>query len=160
MKRHSITLLLLLLPQIAAAQEDPTTSLLNQLSALEAQSPTLHAALEEVRGMENVSMGFQVGPLEENEVGRTSLLAGGGKRRAVVTIDHAQGTAARFDQGEWIITLVHEIYGHAIPYLVSGEICGDPVGEMRFQSSCVGKREAVVLEELGIRPRAVYGIRR
>lgn len=60
---------------------------------------------------------------------------------------------------EMDVILVHELYGHAVPQLRDDRVCRDPESGQMYIQSCVGRREAKVLRELGMRPRARYGLR-
>lgn len=122
-------------------------------------SRTFAHAMAAVQADRTVSLGFTAQALEPNEVGRTDLLAGSGHRRAVVRFDLEQGYRAGLTEDEWKTVIVHEVYGHAIPFLTSGKVCGDPALAQDYQDSCVGRREAAVLRELDIRTRRLYGIR-
>ena len=57
--------------------------------------------------------------------------------------------------------LAHEIYGHAIPYLLAGDMsgrCPDPSpGQPAFEA-CAIQRENVVRAQLGLSPRHDYGL--
>jgi hypothetical protein len=55
--------------------------------------------------------------------------------------------------------LVHEVYGHALPYLRAGDTsgrCPDPSGVERAASSCSIARENAVRAELGLGRRSDY----
>ena len=57
--------------------------------------------------------------------------------------------------------LVHEIYGHAFPYLLAGNIsgrCADPVEGERAVDACSIRRENAVRAELGLGRRTDYGV--
>lgn len=57
--------------------------------------------------------------------------------------------------------LVHEIYGHAIPYLLVGSLagrCADPQDGERPADACSIKRENVVRSELGLGRRTDGGL--
>jgi hypothetical protein len=57
--------------------------------------------------------------------------------------------------------LVHEIYGHALPYLVAGDLsgrCADPERGARAAEACSIRRENVVRAELGFGRRTDYGL--
>jgi hypothetical protein len=58
--------------------------------------------------------------------------------------------------------LIHEIYGHAFPYLRVGNAsgkCADPVAGQRAESACSIQRENAVRAELGLGRRREYGLR-
>lgn len=57
--------------------------------------------------------------------------------------------------------LVHEIYGHALPYLLAGDLsgrCPDPKPYERASEACSIKRENAVRSELGLGRRTDYGL--
>lgn len=57
--------------------------------------------------------------------------------------------------------LAHEVFGHALPYLIAGSVsgrCADPVAGERPQDSCAITRENVIREELGLGRRSDAGV--
>jgi hypothetical protein len=57
--------------------------------------------------------------------------------------------------------LVHEIYGHAVPYLLAGHLsgrCADPQPRERVTDACSIRRENAVRGELGLGRRVDYGL--
>jgi hypothetical protein len=57
--------------------------------------------------------------------------------------------------------LVHEIYGHAVPYLLAGTLagrCADPQPRERAIDACSIRRENTVRAELGLGRRVDYGL--
>jgi hypothetical protein len=57
--------------------------------------------------------------------------------------------------------LVHEVYGHAIPYLLAGNVsgrCADPQPRERVTDACSIQRENAVRAELGLGRRVDYGL--
>jgi hypothetical protein len=57
--------------------------------------------------------------------------------------------------------MVHEIYGHAIPYLLAGQLsgrCADPLPGERAADACAIQRENAVRTELGLGRRTDDGI--
>jgi hypothetical protein len=57
--------------------------------------------------------------------------------------------------------LVHEIYGHAIPYLVAGDLsgrCADPVPSQRAEDACAIRRENAIRAELRLGRRTDSGL--
>jgi hypothetical protein len=57
--------------------------------------------------------------------------------------------------------LVHEIYSHAVPYLLAGHLsgrCPDPAPGERALSACSIQRENAVRAELGLGRRTSYGL--
>jgi hypothetical protein len=57
--------------------------------------------------------------------------------------------------------LVHEVYGHAVPYLLAGHLwgkCADPAPGERAADACAIRRENDVRKELGLGRRTWYGL--
>lgn len=57
--------------------------------------------------------------------------------------------------------LVHEIYGHAVPYLLAGSLagrCADPQERERVVDACSIQRENAIRAELGLGRRVEYGL--
>lgn len=57
--------------------------------------------------------------------------------------------------------LAHEIYGHAIPYLLAGHLsgkCADPLPNQRATDACAIKRENEIRSELRLGQRREYGL--
>ncbi|HJU42091.1 MAG TPA: hypothetical protein VJ691_04720 [Vicinamibacterales bacterium] len=57
--------------------------------------------------------------------------------------------------------LAHEVYGHAIPYLLAGHLsgrCADPVPGQRARDACAIKRENEIRSELRLGKRHEYGL--
>jgi hypothetical protein len=57
--------------------------------------------------------------------------------------------------------LVHEVYGHAVPYLLAGDIsgqCADPKTDESPAAGCAIRRENAVRAELGLGRRADRGL--
>jgi hypothetical protein len=57
--------------------------------------------------------------------------------------------------------LIHEIYGHAVPYLIAGDTsgrCADPAAGERASDACAIRRENAVRAELGLSRRTDYGL--
>jgi hypothetical protein len=57
--------------------------------------------------------------------------------------------------------LVHEVYGHALPYVLAGDVsgkCGDPADGESAVDSCAIRRENAVRAELGLGRRADAGL--
>jgi hypothetical protein len=56
--------------------------------------------------------------------------------------------------------IAHEVYGHAIPFLLSGSLagnCPDPVAGQSAAASCVIQRENVIRREMRLGLRSEYG---
>jgi hypothetical protein len=59
------------------------------------------------------------------------------------------------------LIVVHEVYGHAFPYLLAGNMsgrCADPVRGQRPADACAIRRENAVREELRLGRRTGYGL--
>jgi hypothetical protein len=57
--------------------------------------------------------------------------------------------------------LVHEVYGHAVPYLLAGHLsgrCPDPSPGERARDACSVRRENAIRAELGLGRRTSYGL--
>lgn len=57
--------------------------------------------------------------------------------------------------------LAHEVFGHALPYLITGNLsgrCADPTPGERPEESCAIRRENVVRAELGLGRRTDAGL--
>ena len=57
--------------------------------------------------------------------------------------------------------LAHEVYGHAIPYLLAGHLsgkCADPLPGQRATESCAITRENAIRSELRLGQRRDYGL--
>lgn len=57
--------------------------------------------------------------------------------------------------------LIHEVYGHALPYVVAGDVsgrCADPRADERPADACAIQRENAVRAELGLGRRTDAGV--
>lgn len=57
--------------------------------------------------------------------------------------------------------IAHEVYGHAIPYLLAGDLsgkCADPVDGQRAEDACAIKRENEIRAELRLGERRDHGL--
>jgi len=73
---------------------------------------------------------------------------------------HASGVRAQFEQDLDRI-LAHEVYGHAIPYLLAGSLsgrCADPAEGQRATDACAIQRENQIRTELRLGLRREYGL--
>jgi len=73
---------------------------------------------------------------------------------------YSDATAADFE-ADLDRILAHEVYGHAIPYLLAGHLsgkCADPLPGQRATESCAIKRENVIRNELRLGQRREYGV--
>jgi hypothetical protein len=56
--------------------------------------------------------------------------------------------------------VAHEVYGHAVPYLIAGHMsgeCADPGPGQRATDACSIKRENLIRKEVGLGRRVDYG---
>ena len=73
---------------------------------------------------------------------------------------HARGVRAEFERDLDRI-LAHEVYGHAIPYLLAGSLagrCADPAPGQRVTEACSIQRENQIRTELRLGMRREYGL--
>lgn len=73
---------------------------------------------------------------------------------------HARGVRAEFERDLDRI-LAHEVYGHAIPYLLAGSLsgrCADPAQGQRATDACAIRRENQIRAELRLGLRREYGL--
>ena len=108
-------------------------------------------------------------PFDDDLLAEVQPLAdGGGRVQGVVVVVnvplldemHATGVRAEFEQDLDRI-LAHEVYGHAIPYLLAGSLsgrCADPAPGQRATEACAIKRENQIRSELGLGLRREYGL--
>ncbi len=64
-------------------------------------------------------------------------------------------------EGDLDRILVHEVYGHALPYLLAGNLsgrCADPLPGQQAHEACAIQRENAVRAELGLNRRLDYGL--
>ena len=64
-------------------------------------------------------------------------------------------------EGDLDRILVHEVYGHALPYLLAGNLsgrCADPLPGQQAHEACAIQRENAVRAELGMNRRLDYGL--
>jgi hypothetical protein len=73
---------------------------------------------------------------------------------------HARrGATVREIEADLDRILIHEVYGHAVPYLLAGDTsgrCADPVPGQDPRRACSMRRENAVRAELGLGQRADY----
>lgn len=73
-----------------------------------------------------------------------------------------RGTSATEKAADLDRILIHEVYGHAFPYLRIGNAsgkCADPAAGERAEHACSIQRENAVRAELGLGRRTEYGLR-
>lgn len=71
------------------------------------------------------------------------------------------GTSPRDYEADLERLLIHEVYSHAVPYLLVGNLsgrCPDPVDGQRAVEACSIRRENQLRSELGLGPRSDYGL--
>lgn len=76
-------------------------------------------------------------------------------------IHNARWSVPRDVEADLDRILVHEIYGHALPYLLAGDLsgqCADPKRGERASEACSIRRENAVRAELGLGRRADDGL--
>ena len=59
------------------------------------------------------------------------------------------------------LILAHEVYGHALPYLLAGDLsgrCADPVPGQKATEACAIRRENAIRAELGVAARQSGGL--
>jgi hypothetical protein len=64
-------------------------------------------------------------------------------------------------EGDLDRILAHEVYGHAIPYLLAGHLsgkCADPSPGQRATDACAIRRENEIRSELRLGERRGYGL--
>lgn len=81
--------------------------------------------------------------------------------RLVQALHDARLSAPRHFEADVDRILIHEIYGHAVPYLLAGNLsgqCADPRKGESASSSCSIRRENAVRAELGLGTRGDGGL--
>lgn len=119
-----------------------------QIASLVERSPTFAAAVEELGDRLNVIPARLPG----NLLAATPYQPGVNFQIVYVDVEKMEQTGV----SDWDALLAHEIYGHALPWVLGQKKCRDPEGHQSFIHSCVGKREAEILIELGRSPRLNY----
>jgi len=121
-----------------------------QLDSIAARSPTFAAALDSLRGhFILVPVGAPGTIAAVREEPDSTMVA--------VWLNYQDAAELEVTRDEWEYILVHELYGHALP-LLRGDTCPDPLPGQQYRESCVAKRAAVVLRELGREPPRTYGL--
>lgn len=73
----------------------------------------------------------------------------------------ALGTSAADYESDLELLLIHEVFSHAVPYLLAGHMsgrCPDPIEGQRAVDACSIRRENVIRSELGLGKRKDYGL--
>lgn len=108
-------------------------------------------------------------PFDDDLLAEVQPLADGEARVQVVVVVvnvplldemHARGVRAEFENDLDRI-LAHEVYGHAIPYLLAGSLsgrCADPAPGQRATEACAVQRENQIRAELRLGLRREYGL--
>lgn len=108
-------------------------------------------------------------PFDDGLLAEVQPLADEGARVQVVVVVvnvplldqmHASGVRAEF-QNDLDRILAHEVYGHAIPYLLAGSLagrCPDPAPGQPATEACAIQRENQVRAELRLGLRREYGL--
>ena len=148
-------------PVLAASIERLATESRSWREAVDAVSRTGRRAVivtsDQVRGADAGALA-QVEPVSD-AAGRVDLVV------VMVNLDLMQRlsrlpvTAVDFEDDLDRI-LAHEVYGHAIPFLLAGHLsgkCADPVAGQSAIASCVIQRENVIRKEIGLGQRLEYG---
>jgi hypothetical protein len=79
----------------------------------------------------------------------------------VERLHRSKGSLPAEEEADLDRIVVHEVYGHAIPYLLAGGAsgqCADPAAGRPAAESCSIERENVVRAELGLGRRTDYGL--
>lgn len=147
------------------------------LRRIDQGSPTWRAELDEVARRGGRVVVATVGELTgvPEQFARQQLAevtpiaaADGSVREVLVVINrellrdayrHARGSAED-EQQDLARILIHEVYGHAVPYLVAGHVsgaCSDPLSESDSRS-CSLDRENVIRRELRLGVRIRYDL--
>ena len=81
--------------------------------------------------------------------------------RLVLEVHNAKFSVPRDFEGDLDRIVVHEVYGHAVPYLLAGDPsgrCADPTPGESASDACSIRRENAVRAELGLGLRADRGL--
>lgn len=109
-------------------------------------------------------------PFDEVELAEVQPIADASHRVEVVVVvinlarlEELQRRAATLSDFESDLDriLAHEVYGHAVPYLLAGHLsgkCADPVAGQRASDACAIQRENEVRGQIGLGRRTEYGL--
>lgn len=109
-------------------------------------------------------------PFDETVLAEVQPIADASQRVQVVIVavnlprlEKMQGRTATVSDFESDVDriLAHEVYGHALPYLLAGNLsgkCADPLPGQRASESCAIRRENDVRVQLGLGRRTEYGL--
>ena len=122
-----------------------------RLDSLASDSPSLQAALDSIRSTPNARIFIHEQAIPDPDALAVTLHQDG---VAVVVWDTRK--IRRMSEGEVNALLIHEVFGHAVPFALHGEACRDPRDGERYLDSCVSERQEIVFKELGMRPRTRY----
>ena len=140
--------------------------------ALEAVRPTgrqiLVVTSDQVRVADEA--GGTTKPFDETVLAEVQPIADAAQRVEVVIVavnlqrlEKMQGLTATVSDFESDLDriLAHEVYGHALPYLLAGHLsgrCADPLPGQRASESCAIRRENEVRVQMGFGRRTEYGL--
>lgn len=101
----------------------------------------------------------EVQPLAENETHVDAVVV----VVNLTLLERAQGPLSTIGdfEGDLDRVLAHEVYGHAFPYLLAGDLsgkCADPVAGQRPADACAIKRENEIRADLRLGSRSDYGL--
>jgi hypothetical protein len=115
--------------------------------------------------------GAEVESFDPGVLAEVSVIAGSGSRVDAVLVavnltllneaHHRLGSTWSQRDADLDRILVHEVYGHALPYVVAGDVsgrCADPAKGERAVDACAIRRENAVRAELGLGRRADPGL--
>ena len=137
--------------------------------ALAALTDTGRRAIVVTPDRVRVRDGERVRPFDRDVLAEVQPLADAGQRveTVIVVVNvplleeiHAPGVRAEFE-GDLDRILAHEVYGHAIPYLLAGHMsgrCPDPAPGERATDACAIRRENIIRTELRLGQRDEYGL--
>jgi hypothetical protein len=155
------------------------------LDRLENRSPSWREAIAQIRGFgrrvivltpDQVVVRDAVDsqrhrPFDQNVLAEVSPVVepGGVVRQVVVVINlpmveaahHRRRSAPRNLHDDLDRILAHEVYGHALPYLLAGHVsgaCADPKNDERPADACAIQRENTVRAELALGQRTDAGM--
>lgn len=154
------------------------------LDRIAARSPLWRAAVEEVRTTGRTALvltpdqvavadkrGRRTRPFDPGVLAEVAPVPSGDRRVQVVLVVVNLPLLERIHEGRQSLPaefeadldriLVHEVYGHALPYLKAGDEtgrCPDPVPGQKPADACAIRLENAVRAELGLGRRTDYGL--
>lgn len=151
------------------------------LSRLWQGSASWRAALEDLRGQDRRVVVLTADQVVVDDAGRrrrfeddllaevTPIVEAGGQVRQVVVVINLSRIEASYLERTSTLSefhadldriVAHEVYGHALPYLMAGHVsgrCADPTAGQRPTDACAIRRENTVRAELGLGRRTDAG---